>query len=80
MGGNFGRIATDLLPGKNSTCFLSARTYIENVCEKIEETFKLKLRSYHAPMSPDYHPEVYESPLLSPEDGSRYRMLVGSAL
>ena len=80
LGGNFGRICTTLLPGKKSTCFLSACTYIENVCAKIEETFDLKLRSYHAPMSPDYHPEIDESPLLSPEDGSKYRMLVGSAL
>ena len=80
LGGNFGRIQTTLLPGKTSTCFLSARTYIENVCEKIEETFQVKLRSYHAPMSPDYHPEVDETPLLSPENGSRYRMLVDSAL
>ena len=80
LGGNFGRLATNILPGKTSTCFLSARTYIENVCEKIEETFQVKLRSYHAPMSPDYHPEVDETPLLSPEDGSRYRMLVGNAL
>ena len=51
LGGNFGRLATDLLPGKTSTCFLSARTYIENVCEKIEVTFQVKLRSYHAPIS-----------------------------
>ena len=50
LGGNFGRINTTLLPGKKSTCFLSARTYIKNVCEKIEETFNMILRSHHAPM------------------------------
>ena len=71
LGGNFGRITTIILPDKKSTCFLSARTYIENVCEKIEETFNMKLRS------PDYHPEIDESPLLSPEDGSKYRMPCG---
>ena len=32
------------------------------------------------PMSPDYHPEIDDSPLLSADDGSRYRMLAGSAL
>ena len=31
-------------------------------------------------ISPDYHPEVDEIPLLSPEMGSKYRILVGSAL
>ena len=86
LGGNFCRINTTLLPGKTSTSFLSAQTYIENICAKIEEIFtarlgpKEKLRSSHMPMSPDYHPEIDDSPLLTPEDGSRYRMLVGSAL
>ena len=51
FGRNFDRINITLLPGKKSTCFLSARTYIENFCEKIEETFDMKLRSHHAPMS-----------------------------
>ena len=43
LGGNFKRISTTLLPGKKSTCFLSAQTYIENVCGKIETTFKDRL-------------------------------------
>ena len=85
LGGNFGRVPTTLIPGKESTCFLSALTYIENVCEKIEEVFKGRLKgrglkSSHMPMSPEYRPEIDDSPLLSPEDASRYRMLVGSAL
>ena len=85
LGGNFGRVPTTLIPGKKATCFLSARTYIDNVCEKIEEVFNARLqgrglKSSHMPMSPEYRPEIDDSPLLSPEDGSRYRMLVGSAL
>ena len=83
--GNFGRVPTTLIPGKKSTCFLSVRTYIKNICKKIEEVFKARLKgrglkSSHTPMSPEYRPETDDSPLLSPEDGSRYRMLVGSAL
>ena len=31
-------------------------------------------------MDPDYKPELDDSELLSPEMGSKYRMLVGSAL
>ena len=85
LGGNFGRISTTLLPGKKNTCFFSAQTYFENVCGKIESSFKDrlpqgKLKGFHTPLSPDYHPEVDDSPLLSPEEGSQYRMLVGSAL
>ena len=40
----------------------------------------VKLTSYHMSMSPDYHPETDTTNLLSPKMGSKYRMLVSSAL
>ena len=43
LGGNFGRIKTDLLPGKDSTSYLSAQKYIEEVCDKIEKVLEVKL-------------------------------------
>ena len=63
-----------------SICFASARTYIENVCEKIEATMNVTLRNWHMPMDPEYHPEVDDPPLLNKEQASQYRMLVGSTL
>ena len=63
-----------------TTFFLSAKTYILNVCEKIEKTLDVKLQNWHMPMNPDYHPEVDDSGLLSKEMCSKYRMLVGSGL
>ena len=64
--GNFGRITTSLL-------------------KKIQIIFKDRLpqdkfKGLQLTMSPDYRPEKHDSPLLSPEERSRYRMLVGSAL
>ena len=69
LGGDFGRVNTTLLPNKKSTCYLSAKTYIERVCEKIEIH---QLCNYHTiPMSPDYHPEIDESTILTPEMTSK---------
>ena len=79
LGGDFGRIDSPLLEN-GSTCYISAKTYIENVCKKIEKVMDRPLRNFHMPMDVDYRPETDESPLLSPNEGSKYRMLVGSAL
>ena len=81
LGGDYGRVKIPSLPNKSkSTTYLSAKTYIENVCEKIEKSLDSKLKGYAMPMNPDYRPEIDDSELLSPEMVSKYRMLVGSAL
>ena len=60
--------------------YLSAKTFVKNVCAKIEMTFNMKLKPSNVPFDPDYHPETDDSPLLSAGDRSKYRMLIGSAL
>ena len=60
--------------------YLSAKTYVKNVCAKIESTFDLKLQPSNLPFDPKYHPEIDDSPLLPPSEVSKYRMLIGSAL
>ena len=81
LGGDYGRVKSTFLPNKSkSICYLSAKTYIGNVCSKIKSTMNVKLRNYQMPMDPKYHPEVDDTPLLSPELASKYRMLVGSGL
>ena len=81
LGGDYGRVNSTLLSNKSkSTCYLSAKTYIGNVCSKIESTMNVKLKNYQMPMDPNYHPEVDDTPLLSSELASKYRMLVGSGL
>ena len=81
LGGDYGRIKGDKYKNKKrGTCYLSAKTYIENVCEKIETAFGKKFRHFHIPMDPNYRPEVDDTELLSPEMSSKYRMLVGSGL
>ena len=81
LGGDYGRINNKRFTNeKGETCYLSAKTYIENVCEKIEASFGIKLKSYHMPMDPNYRPEVDESEFLHGERATKYRMLVGSGL
>jgi hypothetical protein len=57
---------------------LSARTYIENVIEKMELLFEKELRTYKTPMEESYHPEMDDTPLVSSRDSSKYRGMVGS--
>ena len=63
-----------------TTSILSAKTYIKNVCGKIESTCKVTLRTYGSPMEPDYHPEIDTTPFLSEDETSKYRMLIGCGL
>ena len=81
LGGNYGRIKDKKYKNKEGeTCYLSAKTYIENVCAKIELTFENKLRHFYMPMDPNYRLEIDDTDLLSPTMASKYRMLVENAL
>ena len=57
----------------------SARTYIEQCMSKLEAMMNTAFSLKNSPMSELYHPEVDDSPLLSPEDHSKFRSLVGCA-
>ena len=63
---------------KGSTSTLSAKTFLQNTIPKFEKLFGEPFRSYTVPMSPDYHPELDESPLVNADDHSKYRSLLGS--
>lgn len=54
---------------------ISAKTYIRNVCKKIEKLMDVQLKNYHSPLEGGYHPELDTSPFLSPDMITRYRML-----
>ena len=57
----------------------SAKTYIENVIEKVKELFEGPFKVYKTPLEHEYHPEIDEMPFLSPEWASKYQSLTGSA-
>lgn len=63
----------------SKTTILSAKTYIKNVCDKIENLLEVRLRSYDAPLEAGYHPELDDTEFLYGSDISKYRMLVGCA-
>ena len=64
---------------KGITHAFSARTYIKNVCDKIEKMFKTTLKNYGSPLEEGYHPELDKSSLLVGDEINKFRMLVGSA-
>lgn len=76
LGGDIERKKRD--DGLGYTSKLSARTYIKNVCEKIEKLFQITLKNYHSPLEGGYHPELDDSNYLGDDEVSKYRMLVGS--
>ena len=56
----------------------SAKTYIKNVCDKIEKLYETSLRNHGSPLPDGYHPEIDTSPLLVGSEVSKYSMLIGS--
>ena len=56
----------------------SSRTYVSNIIPKFEALFETDLKRIKTPMAEDYHPEVDESPELSPDEASKYRSIIGS--
>ncbi len=61
------------------TMATSAETYIKNAVERYERETKQTFGVYFCPMSPDYHSEEDDSPLLGPKDSSLYHGMLGSA-
>ena len=49
--------------GKKHT-IISAKTYIRNVCSKIEKLMEVQPKNYHSPLEGGYHPELDTSPFL----------------
>ena len=62
-----------------STFTFCAKTYIKNICQKIEELMGKELKKYDSPMATNDHPELEDTQLLNPDNHSRYRMLIGCA-
>ena len=69
----------DVYEDKNDLLCLSAKTYIKQVCEKIEKLFETKLRCYGSPLEPGDHPEMDESEIMDTDDVAKYQMLCGCA-
>ena len=59
--------------------FLNAKTYIKNVCSKIENLCELTLKHFDTPMATDDHPETDDTTVLDEKTHSIYRLLIGSA-
>ena len=58
----------------------SARTYLDNCLPKIADLLGCeRLRKQHTPFDENYHAELDDSPLVSPERITIYRSLIGSA-
>ena len=57
---------------------ISAKTYIKNICDKIEKLLHITLRNYHSPLEGGYHPELDDTEFLEGDDITKYRMMVGS--
>jgi hypothetical protein len=80
LGGNIDNIEDKQWHTEGVFTALSARTYIENVMDKLETLCGVEqFHKANLPMSNTYHPETDDTPLLDEEHASKYRGLVGSA-
>jgi len=73
LGGDFKAQKRD----RGDTITVYAKTYISNLCQRIEELFHLSLKSCESPMASDDHPEIANSGLLNNDEHSRYIFLIG---
>ena len=59
---------------------ISARTYVANSLDRLGKMLGQRpFQKASTPMVESYHPELEESPLLSSEDATKFRGLMGSA-
>ena len=61
-----------------SELWMSAKTYVKRICDKIKDLMDWDLKGYMNPMDPHYHAEVDGSDFLEGDEISKYRMMVGS--
>ena len=54
-----------------------AKTFISNICERIERLMGVVLKSYETPRETGDHPEIDDTGFLNNDDHSKYRMLIG---
>ena len=71
LGGDFG-----ITP--NGIIYSGATKYVETITKKVEDLLGIQLKKRASPMDCDYHPELDDTPLLSEDDHSIYRMILGS--
>ena len=70
----------DIHKNPETKCWeFSAKTYIKNICEKLEKLLDCTFKNYGSPMEVGDHPETDESDLLPPDYVSIYQMLIGCA-
>ena len=79
LGGNVVELEDQWKEQQIYTAF-SAHTYIENSAKCLASMCGVTdFKHYSTPMASDYHPELDESRLYTPEEITKYRSLIGSA-
>ena len=58
---------------------MHCKTYVTNVCDRIEKVLGIKLKYYGSPMEVGDHPENDETDFLASGDITIYQMLIGCA-
>ena len=79
LGADVNKVEEAHLKNDGFTMGISAKTYIKNSMDKLSKLFDGgPFHKAKSPMIDTYHPEQDNSPLLSPENASKYRALIGS--
>ncbi len=69
----------DVYEDKDGKLCISAKTYLKQVCDKIEKLMDVTLKCYGSPLDNGDHPEMDDSDILGEDQVQHYQMLCGSA-
>ena len=68
----------DFFRDKDGTFCYGAQTYVRRLVKNYNVMFGEDPTEYQCPMEKDYHPELDDTPLCSPDDVAKYQSLIGA--
>ena len=70
-------LGADFYRDEDGTLCYSSQTYAKRLCASFESLFGEQPKMYFAPLNPDDHPELDDTPLCRPDDTAKFQSLIG---
>ena len=70
-------LGADFYCDEDDTLCYSSQTYAKCLCASFESLFAEQPKTYFAPLDPDDHPELDNTPLCGPNDTTKFQSLIG---
>ena len=70
-------LGADFYCDEDGTLCYSSQTYAKRLCASFESLFGEQPKMYFAPLDPDDHPELDDTPLCRPDNTAKFQSLIG---